>query len=87
MTPEQLQTIKAMKLTRSDIQAVAQEWGVATNDGGQPGAGANLTEEERAARRVYPAGQWRGLGRRCKHGLTGAAGSIAARAGWVTANR
>lgn len=52
MSNEQLETIKAMKLTRSDIQAVAQEWGVTTSEGGQPGAGAGLSEEERAARRA-----------------------------------
>jgi hypothetical protein len=52
MTQEQLQTIKAMQLTRADIQAVAQEWGVSSSEGGQPGAGSGLSDEERAARRA-----------------------------------
>ncbi len=52
MTPEQMQTIKAMQLTRADIQAVGQEWGVTTSEGGQPGSGSSLSEEERAARRA-----------------------------------
>ena len=66
MTSEQLETIKAMKLTRSDIQAVAQEWGVATTEGGQPGAGAGLSEAERAARRATrPGASTRTSGSRC----------------------
>ncbi|GAB4442756.1 MAG: hypothetical protein Kow0031_24890 [Anaerolineae bacterium] len=52
MTAEQLETIKAMQLTRSDIQAVAQEWGVSGSEGGQPGAGAGLSDAEREARRA-----------------------------------
>lgn len=52
MTAEQLQTIKAMQLTRADIQTVAQEWGVTTSEGGQPGAGAGVSEAERASRRA-----------------------------------
>lgn len=52
MTAEQIQTIKAMQLTRTDIQAVAQEWGVSGSEGGQPGAGAGLSDDERAARRA-----------------------------------
>jgi hypothetical protein len=52
MSSGQLESIKSMKLTRADIQAVAQEWGVTSPEGSQPGAGAGLSEEERAARRA-----------------------------------
>jgi len=52
MTAEQIEAIKAMQLTRADIQTLAQEWGVSGSEGGQPGAGAGLSEEERAARRA-----------------------------------
>lgn len=56
MTSEQLQAIKTMKLTRSDIQAVAQEWGITTStSGSQPGSGANLSEAERATRQAERA--------------------------------
>lgn len=52
MTSEQLETIKSMQLTRTDIQAVAQEWGVSGSEGSQPGSGSSMSEEERAARRA-----------------------------------
>ncbi len=52
LTAEQLDAINAMALTQADIQAVAQEWGISGSDGGQPGAGAGLSDEEKAARRA-----------------------------------
>lgn len=57
LTAAQLQAIAAMQLTRADLQAVAREWGIATNPngGGQPGSGANLSEAERATRQAERA--------------------------------
>jgi hypothetical protein len=52
LTAEQLDAINAMALTQADIQAVAQEWGISGSNGGQPGAGAGLSDEEKAARQA-----------------------------------
>ncbi len=57
MTPEQIQLIAGMMLTRADNQALAQEWGLSAGTGegegaagGQQGQGQNMSPEERATR-------------------------------------
>jgi len=57
MTPAQVQAIAAMRLTRADNQALAQELGLSTGTGdgaggGQRGQGQNLSLEEQAARQA-----------------------------------
>jgi hypothetical protein len=54
MTPEQLQAIAAMKLSRADMQAVAKELGVNTS-GMQSMMNQNLSDDERATRRAQRA--------------------------------
>ena len=59
MTPAQISAIAGMKLTREDIQTMAQELGVSSGgDGtgqGNRGQGQNLTEAERATRQAERA--------------------------------
>lgn len=53
MTPEQLAAISALQLKQTDIQAWSQANGVAIGvDGGQPGAGRELSPEARATRQA-----------------------------------
>jgi hypothetical protein len=54
MTPEQLQAIAAMQLSRADMQAVAKELGVNTS-GMQSMMNQNLSDDERATRRAQRA--------------------------------
>jgi hypothetical protein len=51
MTSEQLQAIAAMQLTQEDMRTWMEEQGLGTQ-GGFPGAGGDLTEEEREALRA-----------------------------------
>ncbi|MBN1137404.1 MAG: hypothetical protein JXM73_12515 [Anaerolineae bacterium] len=56
MTPEQLEAIAALRLTRADTQAMAQAMGLLTGTGegaaGGRGQGQNLSAEERATRQA-----------------------------------
>jgi hypothetical protein len=59
MTPEQVEAIAALKLTRADNQAMAQAMGLSTGTGegagGGQGQGQNLSAEERATRQAERA--------------------------------
>lgn len=59
MTPNQLQAIKAMKLTQTEFQDWAKTNGITLGsgvDGGVPGGGANLSASEKATRQASRAG-------------------------------
>jgi hypothetical protein len=57
MTDDQLKAISAMKLTANEMQAFNQSIGVTTSpEGGVPGAGQNLSPQERATRQAQRGG-------------------------------
>lgn len=57
LTDEQIKAIGAFKLTATDMQTFNQSLGVTTSpEGGMPGAGQNLSPQERATRQAQRGG-------------------------------
>jgi hypothetical protein len=56
MTTEQLEAIKAMRLTQADMQTLIQTLGVTPPQGVVPGQGQNLSPQERATRQAQFGG-------------------------------